>query len=415
MIKDIIYQQKNEIQLKLEERFISRNYKIHGISNNQIKIITGPRRSGKSFFAMNELRNSVSDFAYVNFDDERLITLRNYDEIITAVNSVYGKTKYIFFDEIQNLDKWELFVNRLQRQNYFVIITGSNSNLLSRELSTHLTGRYSEIRIFPFSFKETLRQYESYLPENEIKDKFFSYLDSGGYPEPLLKNINHKEYLSILFDSVIYKDIVRRFKVRLPEGLNDLGLFLISNTAKEFSYNTLSKLTKCRSVQTVEKYLKYLQEVFLFFQVNRFSMKVKEQIGFNKKNYCIDNGFISSKSQTISNDTGRKLENLIAIDLYNRSIIEDFRFYFYKSLHQEEVDFVIINNNKVSKLIQVCLNPDSEITKNREIRALIKTSSLLGCDNLLLITGDIESQESLTWNGIKREIKFIPAWKWLNK
>ena len=154
-IKEIITLQKREIETKLKEKYIERNQDLK-LDNDLIKVIVGPRRAGKSFFAIHFL-NKKGKFGYVNFDDEKLTEVDNYDEIITAMNSIYDNPKFVLFDEIQNLPKWELFANRLQRQGYSLVITGSNSNLLSRELATHLTGRHLLTNIFPFSFKEYLK------------------------------------------------------------------------------------------------------------------------------------------------------------------------------------------------------------------------------------------------------------------
>ena len=267
MIRDILLMQKRELETRLEEKCTERDISLKGIDNNLIKVITGPRRAGKSFFAIHTLKK-IDNFGYVNFDDEKLVTVNNYDEIIIAINSLYNNPKFLLLDEIQNLEKWELFVNRLQRQGYNLVITGSNSKLLSKEMATHLTGRHISITIFPFSFKEFLKTEYNVLTESEIKEKLFTYLTYGGYPEPLIKNLDYKDYLSTLFNSIIYKDIVKRFNIRYVQAIEDLGVYLITNTAKEFSYTTLAKVTKCKSVHTVEKYLGYLEETFIFFKID---------------------------------------------------------------------------------------------------------------------------------------------------
>ena len=173
-IKEIITLQRREIESKLREKYIERNQELK-IDNDLIKVIVGPRRAGKSFFAIHFL-NKRGEFGYVNFDDEKLSEVANYDEIVTAMNSIYNNPKFVLFDEIQNLPKWELFTNRLQRQGYKLIITGSNSNLLSKELATHLTGRHLLTNIFPFSFKEYLKFEGRELTNTEIKEELSKYL-----------------------------------------------------------------------------------------------------------------------------------------------------------------------------------------------------------------------------------------------
>jgi len=409
MIRDILLIQKRELKKRFREKYIDRNIN-KKIDNDLIKVIMGPRRAGKSFFAAHFLKNKK--FGYVNFDDENLVELKDYDELINIMNSIYKNPEYLLFDEIQNLDKWELFVNRLQRQGYNLVITGSNSKLLSKELATHLTGRHLNINVFPFSFKEFLEFENKELTNNEIREKLFNYLKYGGYPEPLVKNLDYKDYLLTLFNSVIYKDIAKRFKIRSLSAIEDLAIYLISNIAKGFSYNALSKVTKCKSVHTVEKYLGYLEESFIFFKLNRFSFKVKEQIHSNKKIYCIDNGFIYAKAFKFNLDKGRLYENLVAIEL-NKSKMDGVLDLFYWKSENEEVDFVIKKGLKVRELIQVCYDLDDVKTREREIRGLIKASEELKCKNLLVITDNKEGEEEVSWFGIKRKIKYMPLWKWL--
>ncbi len=414
MIKDILILQKREFKSRMQELYVDRKLNLKKLKNPLIKIIIGPRRAGKSFFALHFL-SKLKDFGYVNFDDEQLVELKDYDSLIEALNSVYKNPKNLLFDEIQNLEKWELFVNRLTRQGFNLIITGSNSKLLSKELATHLTGRHFLIYLFPFSFKEYLDLFRKDLTTNEIQNKLNKYLFEGGYPEPKIKKINNKDYLISLFDSIIYKDIVRRYNIRNPNKINDLAYYLISNISNEYSFNSLKKSTGIKSVHTIEKYLGYLEESFLLFSLKRFSYKVKEQLSSIKKIYCIDNGFISSKSFKINPDYGRLYENLVAIKLKKLELDNKIKLFYWQNQQKQEVDFVIKKGLKVNKLIQVCYNINNPNTKKREIRALISASKNLHCKNLWIITKDYEKEESFEWFGIKRKIKFITLQKWLLK
>ena len=414
MIKDIIILQKRELEKKLKELYIPREAEIKEIQSDLIKVIIGPRRAGKSLFSMHSLSRQPN-FGYVNFDDEKLIDVTDYNEIICAVDDVYNKPKYLLLDEIQNLAKWELFVNRLQRQGYKLIITGSNSRLLSSELATHLTGRYSSVLLFTFSPKEFLKFNRQKATEVEIKAHLNSYLELGGYPEPLVKKLNYKEYLSTLLDSIRYKDIVKRFKIRSAQGVEDLASYLVSNVAKDYSYNTLMQVTKCKSVHTVEKYLGYLEESFVLFRLNRFSFKLKVQVKSPKKIYCFDNGFISAKAFKISSDIGRIYENTVAIKLKKLELERKISIFYWKNQQQQEVDFVIKKDTRVQQLIQVCFRITDSVVKRREVRALLLASKELKCRNLLVITTDCEEEIEEEWFGIKRTIKFIPLWKWLLK
>lgn len=411
-LRDALLRQKEELDTRLKQLYIHRDAAIHEINSDIIKVIMGPRRAGKSFFAMHILSRSGS-FGYANFDDEVLADAKDYDEIITNINSIYGAPKFILFDEIQNLKKWELFVNRLQRPGCNLIITGSNSNLLSKELSTHLTGRHLVTNILPLSFKEVISAEQRELTKSEIKAKFFDYAMTGGYPEPFVKRLIHKEYLSTLFDSIIYKDIVKRYRIRKPRAIEELAEYLISNTAKEFSYNRLAEMTDSEGTHTIKKYIGYLEEAFILFEVARYSQKLREQVKYNKKIYCIDNGFIRAKAFSISQDKGRAYENLIAIELKRRASSTTSEFYYWKDQQHEEVEFVIKKGNKIHELIQVCVNLESPKASTREVRALLKASKDLKCNNLTVLTEDYEDEKKAEWFGIKRMVKFTPVWKWL--
>lgn len=414
MIRDILSMQKRELEVKLGSNYVQRTTSIdqNALDSQLIKVIIGPRRAGKSFFALHFLRN-FGTFGYINFDDENLVEIENYDELIAVMNSVYDKPKYLLLDEIQNLPKWELFVNRLQRQGHNIIITGSNSNLLSRELSTHLTGRHLLLHILPFSFKEVVSTLNKDLTSAEMKTKLDEYLTSGGYPEPFIKNLDVKEYLQTLLSSIIFKDIVKRHKIRFSEGIDDLTSYLLSNAANEFSYTALAKVTKCKSVNTVEKYLKYLEEAFLFFTLTRFSFKLKNQLSANKKIYCIDNGLISAKAFSMRQDIGKLYENLVAIELKKQEIEGKFSIYYWKNQQEQEVDFIVKEGIKIRSLVQVCYSLENPETKKREIRALLNAGKELMCDDLLVLNSDYEGEETLEWFGIKGKIKFVPLWKWL--
>lgn len=412
MLRDVLLLQKRELEKRLKEDYVERDARIKEIKSDIIKVIIGPRRAGKSFFAVHEL-GKVGGFGYVNFDDEQLVSVKDYDEIIAAVNSIYDNPKYLLFDEVQNLDKWELFVNRLQRQGYNMVLTGSNSRLLSRELSTHLTGRHTQVSIFPFSFREIIKNEGRELTAAETKEMLLHYLTYGGYPEPAVKKLDYDDYLSTLFDSIIYKDVMKRYRIRSVQAMDDLALYLMSNISKEFSHTTLAKVTKCKSVHTVEKYLNYLEESFLLFRINRFSYKVKEQVASNKKIYCIDNGLIHAKAFKSGSDTGRLYENAVAIELKRMEVDGSAEIYYWKSQQQEEVDFIVKKGLEIKQLIQVCYDAGKPETKKREERAILKAGKELECKNLLIITGDHEAEEEAEWYGIKGKIKYTPLWKWL--
>ncbi|MBA7689525.1 hypothetical protein ES703_98033 [subsurface metagenome] len=355
MIRDILLLQKREIEQRLQERYIERDFDLRRASHDLIKVILGPRRAGKSFFAMHLVKR-LGSFGYINFDDERLGELDDYDALITAIDALYEHPKHLLLDEVQNVPRWELLVNRLQRQGYYLTVTGSNAHLLSSELATHLTGRHIPIVLFTFNFSEYLRSMNREMTEQEKAEAFRSYVETGGYPEPL---------------------------------------------------------TRLRSVHTVEKYLHHLDEAFLLFSLRRFSFKVREQAQSNRKIYCTDNGLITSASFRVSSDVGKLFENIVAINLRKRAIEGALECFYRQGAQQEEVDFLVKEGTRVMQLIQVCLNPDDPKTKSREVRALLKASKELKCKDLLVLTDSTEGQEAMSWFGIEGTVRYLPVWKWL--
>jgi len=408
MIQDIFKIQKRELENTLNEQYIERNI-VLDLSNNIIKVVIGPRRAGKSFASIFNLNNG---FGYINFDDEQLIKVKEYDELIEGIKQIYGNPKILFLDEIQNLDKWELFVNRLQRQGYKLVLSGSNSHLLSSELSTHLTGRHLQVIVFPFSFKEYLQYHGNDLTTVEIKGVFDKYVIYGGFPEPLIKRISYKEYLSTLLNSIFYKDISKRYSIRRPQAISDIADQLLSNISSEHSINSIRKISKIKSMQTVEKYLSYLEESFIFFSVKRYSNKVKEQSTI-RKIFCIDNGFIHAKAFQTSQNIGKLYENLVAIKLKKEEMQNNISLYYWKNQQQEEVDFVIKKGTKITALIQVAYDVNNTQTHDREIRSLLKAGKELKCDTLIVISRDKEGTQEEEWFGNKGKLTYIPIWKWL--
>ncbi len=415
MLKDVVLTQKRELENRLQEIYVERKLPDHfDFGNDLIKVIIGPRRAGKSFYAAHLIAQTGS-YGYINFDDERLVAIEDYDEILGAIKAVYGNPQHLFFDEIQNLPRWELFVNRLQRQGFKMLITGSNANLLSSELSTHLTGRHTAVVLFPFSFSEYLTMSGNQMTNIEKKDALDLYLAQGGYPEPLIKKIDRRDYLRTLLQSTLYKDIIKRFKIRSVQGIEDLTLYLMSNIAREYSFNALAGVTKCRSVHTIDKYIRYIQEAYLVFSLQRFSFKVKEQAGYNKKIYCTDNGMAVASGFRFSENRGALYENLVAIALKKKEISGRCSIFYWKSSNNEEVDFVVKEGLNVSQLIQVCSDISNPQTMKREMRALVKASRELNCNNLILLNDRADRIEKFKWQDAESVIRLMPLWQWLEE
>lgn len=413
MLKEIVRAHKAERDKLIKSNYIPREGLEKArmdLSAQLVKIITGPRRAGKSVFAIEILKET--DFAYLNFDDERLLNIIDNDLLIKHIHEIYGKTKYLLFDEIQNLDQWELFINRLQRAGYNIILTGSNSRLLSREMATHLTGRFIPHNLYTFSFAEFLiargikiAEQLPQIEQGEILHLLYEYQSLGGYPEIIVNHLEPGDYLRILFNSIIFKDVVRRYNIRYSQSLYDLALFLVSNYAREFSYTKLKNLTQIGSVHTIQNYVSYLEEAYLLFSVKRFSFKPKEQLKTPAKIYVYDTGLATSLRLTLSQDLGRLMENRVSTELMRRQK----EFYYYKDATGMEVDFIIKEKLKLVELIQVCYDVSNPNTKKREIKSLIKAGHQLKINTLTIITWDYEKEESAN----DFPIHFIPLWKWL--
>lgn len=369
-----------------------------------VKVITGPRRGGKSVFAFQLLKGR--DFGYVNFDDERLTGPTDFDELMRSVVAVYGAVTTLLFDEIQNVSSWELIVNRLQRQGYNLVITGSNAHLLSRELGTHLTGRYLEFRLFPFSFREYLTA-KGADPADEpmVYHHFTAWLHSGGYPEVVVNNTALESYLPTLFDSILFKDIVRRYRVKYPQKIHELAHYLTTNHSCEYTCNALKGALGFRSVHTVENYVSYLAESFLFFPVERYSTKLKELLKAPRKGYAIDLGMIEAIKFKQQPDTGRLLENAVAIELLRQGA----NFYSYKTVTGKETDFVIRTGIITSELIQVTLDTTAPKTLKRELTGILAASRDLFCTQLTVLTGNETWEKEV--DGLI--VRALPVWKWL--
>jgi predicted AAA+ superfamily ATPase len=412
-MREKVLQQKAERDELLKKQYIPRE----GIAPARasmndalIKIITGPRRSGKSVFALQLLEGI--NFAYLNFDDERLLEEKDYDRFMKTIREVYGDTRFLLFDEIQNLPRWELFVNRLHRRGLNLVLTGSNSRLLSRELASHLTGRYIPFQVLPFSFRESLKAKEFSLGNNLLTqedqglllNQLDEYMRTGGYPEVVVKGIEAKSYLGTLFEGILFRDVVKRYNVRYSKKLHDLGLYFLTNHSKEFTYTSLKKALTFRSTHTVENYTGYLEEAFLLFCVQRYSTKVKEQMKSPQKIYGYDTGLVDAVKFKQTPDAGRLMENLVAVELLRKGK----EIYYFRTPDGKEVDFAVKEGLRVEELLQVCYGVDDPQTRKREISGLLKAAKETGCKKLVILTWDYESREDTD-----PPIEFRPLWKWL--
>ena len=378
------------------------------ISTKQISVISGIRRSGKSTLLL-QLMEKYMEFSYMNFDDERMLNFSISDfQTLLSVFAKFTKSKVVFFDEIQNIEGWEQFIRRIFDDGYKIFITGSNAKLLSSELATHLTGRYIKIELFPFSFNEILMyrkvnyQKLSSSTISEIMALFDYYLLSGGFPEMI--KYDDDEFLMRVYEDILYKDLIVRYKIKNIKQFKNLSQYLFTNFTNSISYNSLKTILNIKSATTVQEYVSFLEESYLIFELYKYDFSLKKQFISNKKVYVIDNGIRNKVALMFSTDKGKFLENLVFIELKRRK--KDF--YFYKTRKNLEIDFLYYEDNQFY-LIQVSYILGDHRTREREIKAIVDTASELPRTKNLLLT--YEEEDTIINNNV--EITILPVWKWL--
>ena len=385
--------------------------------------LIGLRRAGKTFYFYQLINNLIEDsinpsqILYINFEDDRILPL-NVKELNTILEAYYelypentSETLYLFFDEIQNIDNWELFIRRVHdKKNARIYITGSSSKLLSKEIATSLRGRTLSYYLFPLSFEEFLRFRQVTLNKDfeytdarfKVKKLFSEYLGGGGFPEVVLEAEElRQDILRNYFEMFIYRDLVERFSIRNTSLLKSLVKFLITNIGTTFSVNSFYRTIKKDmpvGKDTLMEYLSYLEDINLVYLVPIFSYSLKKQQVNPRKVYCIDNGLRNAVSFMFSKDEGRLAENLVFLELKRRSKEP----YYWKN--KGEVDFVIKDRDSSLTAINVSYTDDID---ERETKALLEFADEFSpkVKELILLTKDLEKTEG--------RIKIIPLWKWL--
>ncbi len=412
-IKEILIRQRETILNKKcgIEREVLKEIELK-IKLPHVVVLTGLRRSGKSTILRQLIKKKYNDedFYYINFEDERLFNFpaNEFNALYEGLVNLYGKKKTFFLDEIQNVQNFETFVRRFYEEGFKFFITGSSATLLSRELGTKLTGRHVDIIVTPFSFleflelkgviinKEAMDKTETKV---EIKKWFEEYLTKGGMPEYLV--YNDPELLTRVYEDTILKDIAVRYKVDNVVILRQLYSHLIYNFANKFSYNSLTKIMNINSVNTIKKFIVYLEETYFAKTINKFDFSFKKQIISDKKIYILDNGFIGVLSKKIAKDNGWLLENLV----FN-CLNKEYDVFYYS--HEKECDFLVLKNKEIKQAIQVCYELNEENSK-REIAGLTQAMNTFKLKEGLLLTNSQE--EEMKVDGKKIIVK--PVWKWL--
>jgi len=416
LLKRIIADQREEGLPKQYFERTSEN-KLRQLSNNrEIIVLIGVRRCGKSVLLQQARQFNAESEYYFNFEDERLITftVEDFQLLQEVFIELYGLQKTYYLDEIQNIEGWERFARRLYNAGNKIYITGSNATLFSKELGTRLTGRYITLNIYPFSFYEFIKHQSPDLADQktfsttqvgQTKKLFSQYCQWGGFPEYV--KYQQTEYLHSLYESIIYRDILARYKIPNAKSLKELVFYLASNCSKEITYNSLRKLLGLGSATTISDYCSYLEYSYLCFFVNRYSDSVKAQIQSPKKVYFIDHAFARTIGFRFSEDKGRMFENIVFIELKRRA----FDIYYYRD--NKECDFLIRKTGKIIGAIQVCQTLHNTETKQRETEGLLEALERFAFREGYILTESEENTTVIQQNGINYKIIVMPIWKWL--
>lgn len=416
-IEKVLLEQQDELVALESEVLIHRPEEdLINLNSKLAQVVIGVRRSGKSTLCFNALRKAGVHYAYANFDDERLEDLetKDLDNVLQTLYKIYGRFDYLFLDEIQNVDGWPLFVNRLLRQKIHILITGSNAKLLSTELSSHLTGRHHRIELFPFSFKDWCcikdLDYTRLTTKNRglISKAYEEYFRQGGFPELISGEENPKEYISTLLDSIITQDIKKRYKIRNIDALKKLAHHILNETPAVIVKDTLQEIIAIKSERTLSNYLLYLNQTYLLSTINKYSSKSRERTR-GEKSYAIDVAFMDKRESAFSGENlGWRLETIVYLELLRRKAGSGNDIYYFQS-RSAEADFVVCDGNKTLAVYQVSYDISNDKTRKREIKGCIAGAKATKCENIFLIT----DHESEIIEEAGYTIQVIPIWEWL--
>lgn len=373
---------ENVINLQQKQLGIQQSYPRKMLSELRIinefaLIVSGIRRCGKSTLLAQLIdKQDLSSILFINFDSPQLFNFEFNDFQLLDEIIQEKQVSTLFFDEIQVIADWEIYIRGKLDAGYNVVITGSNAALLSRELGTKLTGRHLSKELFPFSFIE----YCEYLERAKNAESVREYLNRGGFPQYL--HLDEKEILEMLLNDILYRDIVVRYSIRDEMPIKRLILFLAANIGNLISATKLKQQIEVKSTSTVQEYLSHLEQSYLIHLLPKFTYSYKAQLVNPRKVYFIDNGLQSAISPSFTQDLGRKLENTVFWELRRKQ----YELYYYNE-NNKECDFVLCRKSKVEKVIQVCLQLNSENVK-REQQGLLDAMNFFELDHGYIITLD---------------------------
>ena len=412
LLKQIILEQQ-EIPHAQNKRYVQRYIADEWLQTSEILIISGIRRCGKSVL-MQQIRDRLveKDF-FFNFDDERLANFKldDFQKLQECFVELFGEQHTYYFDEIQNIEGWERFVRRLYNAGNKIVITGSNARMLSRELGTHLTGRYIQVEIYPFSFQEYLAMNE--IPVNAktlytttgratMVKSFVKYMECGGFPKFLQDG--SVSYLTSLYESIIYRDILTRNGLTNEKEMLELMFYLASNATKRVTYSSLGKVVGIQHPDTIKNYLEYIQQTYLISQLFRYDPSVKKQMMSPKKIYFVDNAIIKRIGFNATENKGVFLENLVFIELKRRG----WDVYYYAD--KKECDFIVRKGLHISDAYQVTLKMDSPQTREREIAGVREAMQAYSLSKGYILT--FEGKETITFDD-GTIVEVVPVSEWI--
>lgn len=411
-ILQVAWQQKERLLVQggLIARDLLPEAKAALTNDNRVLALSGMRRTGKSTLLL-QLMSEVDNVAYFNFEDEKLLgfSVEHFGELEEALIEVYGPARYWFFDEIQNVGNFEVAVRRMQDSGKKMVITGSNSSLLSMEFGSKLTGRYKQLELFPFSFSEYLRfqnvsfeEKDFYLPEAKVmlKTWFTRWLEQGGLPEYL--KYNDEQYVKTLFDNILYRDIIVRFGIRRHREFRELVQLLVGNLSLPVTFTSLQKSIGLSNADTVKEYMGYLSNAYMFYEMYQYHDSLKMQLRSPRKVYLNDVAFHNLVGFSSTPNQGRKLENAVFLAL-RRGTSEVYSF-----CGKGECDFIVFDKSRRVSALQVCyqLTPENQ---TRELNGLSEAMLAFNLKDGMILTMDQEFE--IPHNG--KNIPVLPVWKWM--
>lgn len=415
-LETILSDQMEELEARLRETLCHRpEESLVEINSPQAQVVIGVRRSGKSTLCYQALQSKGVKFAYADFDDERLNGLQaeQLNDVLSVLYKIYGDFQHLFLDEVQNIDGWHLFVNRLLRHKMHIIITGSNAKLLSGELATHLTGRNKEIALYPFSFHEFCLMKGVDTTKLSTKAQAFrraafdEYMQQGGFPELLIIE-DKRHYVNTLVDNILKRDIEQRFKIAYKAAFEQMTHHLLNIVPTIPNISELTDLFQFKSEHTTKNYIDHLKQAYMLIGVPKYATKSKLRM-VQEKLYAVDVAMMNMRDNALSaENVGWRLETIVLIQLLRKCKLNGWDVYFLRE-RSGECDFLVCKGSQVLQAVQVSYDISAEKTRKRELKGLAIAAQITGCKDLLLLTD--HEYENTEYGGLSIKIRPVTEWQ----